>query len=519
MHLGSRWYVLNKIKAECEDDCCHPNEEIRNEPSVVQERLEYEHKRMPLEEKKEEFRFPVQNYYGSQSYYSFPGSSRSATSSAIPEAATEHSEDPEATKKDETAIRNAATDHSEKRRLLAFANENSQSGEAVTERSEIPGIACQEAKRPRKSEKETKRSLCADTVRLYKIRGHTDEDSEYYARIQEAIQEALSEIPKEKNATVPQPEALDAQCRPNRKATLSRKYSEPTLRRIHRRKEVLLNHNYTCKSQALYQAESHIVSDTLLTQIELDRIRADCRDKCCNPPSSSGGATPIPEAALEERRRPRKLPTLVNKNSRSSEAATEHSESPKAAKKVKTAIAEAVTKEKTQIPEAATEHSESSKATKEDKTAVPEPACEERKRPLPAFLPGQSIIQWWATWFKNADEPPKKYSKKNRPAWFSCEVLTYNGYKAIKYAGSQQEAQHCYVTYSWNGTSEEVPEQFLKKRLISEGEEKYAHSNGLHENQDCHLEPDFWQQFNTTNVNAAQSSSKKTMKRARSSTE
>ena len=145
--------MLNKIKAECEDDCCHPNEEIRNEPSVVQERLEYEHKRMPLEEKKEEFRFPVQNYYGSQSYYSFPGSSRSATSSAIPEAATEHSEDPEATKKDETAIRNAATDHSEKRRLLAFANEKSQSGEAVTERCEIPGIACQEAKRPRKSEK------------------------------------------------------------------------------------------------------------------------------------------------------------------------------------------------------------------------------------------------------------------------------------------------------------------------------------------------------------------------------
>ena len=364
--------MLNKIKAECEDDCCHPNEEIRNEPSVVQERLEYEHKRMPLEEKKEEFRFSVQNYYGSQSYYSFPGSSRSATSSAIPEAATEHSEDPEATKKDETAIRNAATDHSEKRRLLAFANENSQSGEAVTERSEIPEIACQEAKRPRKSEKETKRSLCADTVRLYKVRGYTDEDSEYYAR----CQEALSEIPKEKNATVPQPEALDAQCRPNRKATLSRKYSEPTLRRIHRRKEVLLNHNYTCKSQALYQAESHIVSDTLLTQIELDRIRADCRDKCCNPPSSSGGATPIPEAALEERRRPRKLPTLVNKNSRSSEAATEHSESPKAAKKVKTAIAEAVTKEKTQIPEAATEHSESSKAIKEDKTAIPEAATE-----------------------------------------------------------------------------------------------------------------------------------------------
>ena len=128
-------------------------------------------------------------------------------------------------------------------------------------------------------------------------------------------------------------------------------------------------------------------------------------------------------------------------------AATEHSEDPEAAKKDETAIAEAVTNEKTQIPEAATEHSESSKATKEDKTAITEPACEERKRPLPAFSPGQSIIQWWASWFKNADEPPKKYNKKKRPRWFSGEVLSYNGYKAIKYAGIQQVAQHCYVTY------------------------------------------------------------------------
>ena len=394
--------------------------------------------------------------------------------------ATEHSEGPEAAKKDERAIPKAATEHSESRRLLTLANENSQSGEAVTEHSEIPETACQQAKRLRKSEKETKQSLYTDTVRFYNLLGYSVEDSEYYAR----CQEALSEIPEEKNATVPQPEALDEQCKPNRKATLSREYSQPILRRIHRRIRVLKGYNYKCFSQTLYQAESQIVSNKLLTQIELDKINADCKDKCCNRPSSSGGATSSV------------ILGSINK-----------------------AIPEGTTEDKTPIPEAATEHSESSKATKEDKTAVPEPACEERKRPLPAFSPGQSIIQWWASWFKNADEPPKKYSKKNRPAWFSCEVLTYNGYKAIKYAGSQQEAQHCYVTYSWNGTSEEVPEQFLKKRLISEGEEKYAHSNGLHENQDCHLEPDFWQQFNTTNVNAAQSSSKKTMKRARSSTE
>ena len=57
------------------------------------------------------------------------------------EAATEHSEGPEAAKKDERAIPKAATEHSESRRLLTLANENSQSGEAVTEHSEIPETA------------------------------------------------------------------------------------------------------------------------------------------------------------------------------------------------------------------------------------------------------------------------------------------------------------------------------------------------------------------------------------------
>ena len=67
--------------------------------------------------------------------------------------------------------------------------------------------------------------------------------------------------------------------------------------------------------------------------------------------------------------------------------------------------------------------------------------------PLPSFCPGQSIIQWWASWFKTAVEPPKKYKKKLRPAWFSGEVLSYSGYKSIKYAGLEQSIQHCYVCY------------------------------------------------------------------------
>ena len=98
---------------------------------------------MPLHEKEEELPLPVLNYYGPQEC---PGSSRSATSSAIrgsvntaiPEAATEHSEGPEAAKKDERAIPKAATEHSESRRLLTLASKNSRSGEVATEHSRSP---------------------------------------------------------------------------------------------------------------------------------------------------------------------------------------------------------------------------------------------------------------------------------------------------------------------------------------------------------------------------------------------
>ena len=98
MTVSKKWLTnidLDKIKAECEDECCNP-----------------------------------------------PGSSAKATSSAIFGSVN-------------TAIPEATTEHSEIRRLLILANENSKSGEAATEHSEIPETACQEAKRPRKSGKGT----------------------------------------------------------------------------------------------------------------------------------------------------------------------------------------------------------------------------------------------------------------------------------------------------------------------------------------------------------------------------
>ena len=95
-----------------------------------------------------------------------------------------------------------------------------------------------------------------------------------------------------------------------------------------------------CFSQACCQAEAMIVSKKWLTKIELDKIKAECKDECCNPADSSASATssailrwinaPISEAATEHSEI-RRLLNLANENSKSSEAATEHCKIPEAA--------------------------------------------------------------------------------------------------------------------------------------------------------------------------------------------
>jgi len=43
--------------------------------------------------------------------------------------------------------------------------------------------------------------------------------------------------------------------------------------------------------------------------------------------------------------------------------------------------------------------------------------------PVEQFSPGQSVLQWWASWFKDCVALPKQYGKKKkRPTWFSGEV-------------------------------------------------------------------------------------------------
>ncbi len=95
--------------------------------------------------------------------------------------------------------------------------------------------------------------------------------------------------------------------------------------------------------------------------------------------------------------------------------------------------------------------------------------------PKPLFIPCQSVIQWWAPWYKDAEAPVKQYNKKNRPGWYSGEVVSRDGYESIRYAGLLQPEMHL------------LPDACL-------------HSNGKLKIE--HPDPDIHHSFNTSNVNA-----------------
>ena len=122
--------------------------------------------------------------------------------------------------------------------------------------------------------------------------------------------------------------------------------------RIARRMRILLNSGYKCVSQARCQARRMIDNPNhkWLQKSELDKIKAECKDKCCNPCTNELHChesqqfvdrvnTTISEAATEHSESPvadkknettiRRLLTLADENPKSGKAATKHSERPR----------------------------------------------------------------------------------------------------------------------------------------------------------------------------------------------
>ena len=141
----------------------------------------------------------------------------------------------------------------------------------------------------------------------------------------------------------------------NKKTTLPWEQYQERSDRIDRRVEVLLVKGYECFSQARCQAKAMIDNPNYdwLQKSELDKIKAECKDKCCSPctnelhchesqefvdrvnttirsSSAIRGSTntTISEAATEHSMI-RRLLTFADENPRSGKAATEQSERPR----------------------------------------------------------------------------------------------------------------------------------------------------------------------------------------------
>ena len=113
--------------------------------------------------------------------------------------------------------------------------------------------------------------------------------------------------------------------------------------------------------------------------------------------------------------------------------------------------------------------------------------------PTAAFMCGQPVLQWWASWMKDASKTPRHYNRKNRPAWFSAEIVSYCGYGYIKYAGGTMRA-HQYRVCNWDGQPETIPDPFLMKR---EADPSANHSAGRVLFDSGLVGPDIWKDFNT----------------------
>jgi hypothetical protein len=82
----------------------------------------------------------------------------------------------------------------------------------------------------------------------------------------------------------------------------------------------------------------------------------------------------------------------------------------------------------------------SSAQTAKSSSAQAEQKKDSGGKPPPLYKPGESVLQWWASWFASATEPQLSLKGKKRPAWFRAEVTVAAVWKpAGTYAGQTIE--------------------------------------------------------------------------------
>ena len=61
----------------------------------------------------------------------------------------------------------------------------------------------------------------------------------------------------------------------------------------------------------------------------------------------------------------------------------------------------------------------------------------------PKFATGQSLLQWWASWFSTTGPGQmKQFNTKSRPKWYSSEIISVGHFQDISYAGGRVNWPH-----------------------------------------------------------------------------
>jgi hypothetical protein len=133
--------------------------------------------------------------------------------------------------------------------------------------------------------------------------------------------------------------------------------------------------------------------------------------------------------------------------------------------------------------------------------------------PGPKYRAGRCVFVWWADWMKDGVTPPATYDKRSRPSWYSGAVHCHYGWQTKHYAG-RVFSSNWYFVYLGNKDGENVPEEFI----LDAGREEDGSALDMVGRLIEHIPPpEFWESFNTSNVNAQSSSSKQEVELANSS--
>ena len=95
--------------------------------------------------------------------------------------------------------------------------------------------------------------------------------------------------------------------------------------------------------------------------------------------------------------------------------------------------------DRSRLVEAATAAATLKEALAEAAAAAAAESTAPQPSPKSLFQTGQSVLNWWAPWFKECGpgQHPRTYKGKQRPSWYMSEIVSVAGWRDdVPYAGA-----------------------------------------------------------------------------------